>query len=352
MSGAGELQGIRFEIPEISGQASTTRIPSRMRLRSVYDLTLPHDRYIVKAKTRRERPQWDSRPLVRHGCPSFPNVISAAYWFLYGAVYQPGQSLPDDDIVMRIPRPEAWIDKVTFYPNSFTVAVRGTEVAGVRLEVRGDAGLYVDSNVDAADDLSFPLSSGLPSRLWIILSRCDRWLDYRDLDFRASSPWDNVSFEAGSTVEQIEALACRGESETIEYKVKLPVRDDDFLKTIAAFANGDGGVLIVGVSDNPVEIRGLVVDISAEMGRITNMIRDRISPEPVTRIESCEIESKQVVAIFVERGREPPYGVGPKKLVYYVRRSASTYPATQAEVCALVRQRDSQEKQDSSGLLW
>jgi hypothetical protein len=119
-------------------------------------------------------------------------------------------------------------------------------------------------------------SNKLHSRLWILLSREDRWLDYRDLDFRPSSPWDNVNFEAGSLVEQIEGLVYRGESETIEYKEKLPAKDDDFLKTIAAFANGDGGVLIIGVADNPVEVKGVIDDISAQTRRITNMIRDKI----------------------------------------------------------------------------
>src|SRR5205085_3626798 len=98
-----------------------------------------------------------------------------------------------------------------------------------------------------------------------------------------------ASFESGSLAEQIEGLAMRGESDTIEYKEQLPAKDKRFLKTIAAFANGKGGVLLIGVADDPVEIKGITEDINLLKERINNMIRDSISPPPASRIEVNEI---------------------------------------------------------------
>ena len=40
-----------------------------------------------------------------------------------------------------------------------------------------------------------------------------------------------------------------GESKNIEYKIILPDKSEKYMKTIVAFANTQGGKLIVGVDD-------------------------------------------------------------------------------------------------------
>ena len=40
-----------------------------------------------------------------------------------------------------------------------------------------------------------------------------------------------------------------GESKNIEYKVTLPDKSEKYMKTIVAFANTQGGKLVVGVDD-------------------------------------------------------------------------------------------------------
>ena len=40
-----------------------------------------------------------------------------------------------------------------------------------------------------------------------------------------------------------------GESKNIEYKITLPNKSEKYMKTIIAFANTQGGKLIVGVDD-------------------------------------------------------------------------------------------------------
>ena len=41
-----------------------------------------------------------------------------------------------------------------------------------------------------------------------------------------------------------------GESKNIEYKVTLPDKSEKYMKTIVAFANTQGGKLIVGVENS------------------------------------------------------------------------------------------------------
>lgn len=341
--GRGELQGISFSIPQLREQVERTRLTSHFRMNSIFDLPLPHVRYVVNSASSVEKPRPDSSPLIRQGCPSFPDLVSAAYFFLYGKTRLPGEELHHQDIVIRVPQSEAWIERLRLYPSSFSVDVHGTKVEAVRLEARGDNNLYLEKILSAEGSYDFSLPDGLPSHFWLMLSRNDQWLDYRTLDFSGRSslaPWDNVGVEAGSLAEQIAGLINRGESETIEYKGELPANDKDFLKTIAAFATADGGVLIIGVSDKPVAVIGVADDLNKLTRRITDAIRGNLVPEPVVKIEPCEIENKTVIAIFVEPCDEDPCAVGPSALVHYVRRNASTYPATTAEIRAMFRKFD------------
>jgi predicted HTH transcriptional regulator len=67
------------------------------------------------------------------------------------------------------------------------------------------------------------------------------------------------------------------------------------------------------------------------------MIHSILVPQPKFRLESCKIKGKQILALFVEQGDSPPYGVYPANPRYCVRRGATTQPATQAEVQGLAQ---------------
>ena len=47
----------------------------------------------------------------------------------------------------------------------------------------------------------------------------------------------------------VEDTMFSGESKNIEYKVSLPDKSEKYMKTIVAFANTQGGKLIVGVEE-------------------------------------------------------------------------------------------------------
>lgn len=52
----------------------------------------------------------------------------------------------------------------------------------------------------------------------------------------------------------VEDTLFSGESKNIEYKVTLPDKSDKYIKTIVAFANTQGGRLIVGIDDKTHQI--------------------------------------------------------------------------------------------------
>ena len=55
------------------------------------------------------------------------------------------------------------------------------------------------------------------------------------------------------TIEEI----VRGESKNVEFKVSLPKNSEKYIKTVVAYANTQGGKLIVGVADETREIVGV-----------------------------------------------------------------------------------------------
>ena len=55
------------------------------------------------------------------------------------------------------------------------------------------------------------------------------------------------------TIEDIK----QGESEVLEFKREFPDKERKVLKTIVAFANGNGGNVVIGVDDETLKIVGI-----------------------------------------------------------------------------------------------
>ena len=98
-----------------------------------------------------------------------------------------------------------------------------------------------------------------------------------------------------------------GESKNIEYKVTLPDKSEKYMKTIVAFANTQGGKLVVGVDDKTHEIVGVENDILFQlMDGIANAVSDSCMPQIIPDIEPQTVAKKTVIIVSVEAGKEPP----------------------------------------------
>ena len=99
-----------------------------------------------------------------------------------------------------------------------------------------------------------------------------------------------------------------GESKNMEYKVTLPDKSEKYMKTIVAFANTQGGKLIVGVDDKTHEIVGVENEILFQlMDGIANAISDSCMPQIIPDIEPQTIDGKTVIIVSVEAGKNRPY---------------------------------------------
>ena len=99
-----------------------------------------------------------------------------------------------------------------------------------------------------------------------------------------------------------------GESKNIEYKVTLPDKSEKYMKTVIAFANTQGGKLIIGVDDKTHQVIGVESDILFQlMDGIANAVSDSCMPQIIPDIEPQTIEGKDVIVVSVEAGKHRPY---------------------------------------------
>ena len=99
-----------------------------------------------------------------------------------------------------------------------------------------------------------------------------------------------------------------GESKNIEYKVTLPDKSEKYMKTSVAFANTQGGKLVVGVDDKTHEIVGVENEILFQlMDGIANAVSDSCMPQIIPDIEPQTVDEKTVIIVSVEAGKNRPY---------------------------------------------
>lgn len=127
------------------------------------------------------------------------------------------------------------------------------------------------------------------------------------------------------TAEAIKAMCRGGEGYNVEFKVSLPSKLRDLAQEVCAFANSEGGYILIGVDDKG-QIAGAEID-NPKRSAIQDLIRD-ISPNIHTSTYSVEVDGKIVWVIDVPSGKDKPYVFSG---AIYVRESANTQKLTTAE---------------------
>lgn len=92
------------------------------------------------------------------------------------------------------------------------------------------------------------------------------------------------------------------ESSKVELKRELT---DSFLKTVSAFANYGGGMIVFGISENGSVVG--IVDPEKTRLQLEHKINDSISPRPEFFLNTSSLEEKQIVELTVSKGKNAPY---------------------------------------------
>ena len=348
LSGVGpHARDYTVEIPALQEHVNWQRYPGYAQ----YDkgrVIWPHARYELYWPNRNIYVK-QSEFLVSDEYPFFPSFETALFDLIYRDAdwTQHSRMSASESFIIRIARPDSWLKNIHISSTALTVSVAGTETVGTFLEVRGPSSLHFKQRIEAEGSIVYQLTAELPSEWWVVLSRRGQCLDYyhhmpRWLSFSGGQP--NVTADPPDLAAKVQEWVTSGEGQTIEFKQEISDScKQRFLQTVAAFANENGGVILIGVPDNNPSIVGFTGDVDKEKLRLTNTIRDNLTAMPPVHPEHCEVEGKKVIVITVDPGEAVPYGIKPASPTghphYYVRHGASNYIAQPHQINAAVRQR-------------
>ena len=127
-----------------------------------------------------------------------------------------------------------------------------------------------------------------------------------------------------------------GEATAYDKKEKLEAgKPKIWLKSVSAFANGNGGTLIFGISDDD-RIVGLA-DAESDSEVISEYVKTRLDPVPDIHLEFKEIDGKKLILLHVKAGTETPYYyIGDKQRIAYIRIGNESVAADRLQLKALV----------------
>jgi len=105
------------------------------------------------------------------------------------------------------------------------------------------------------------------------------------------------------TEKQLRQLIQQGESQNIEFKSSLSLKNE-VGETISAFANTDGGVILIGVSD---ESKILGVDIGKKtVEDLANWVKENTDPQIYPDMKVHQVDGKNIVELSLKESSEKP----------------------------------------------
>jgi len=119
----------------------------------------------------------------------------------------------------------------------------------------------------------------------------------------------------------------KGEDSYTEFKEER-AHSDQLAAEIVAFANTEGGNLIVGVSDEG-EIIG-VTNLDKEMQRIDNICANNCEPTVYTTIEKLVIDDKKILIVKIPKSAQRPYRTN--RGIHYIRTASGKRIASPGEL--------------------
>ena len=141
---------------------------------------------------------------------------------------------------------------------------------------------------------------------------------------------------------ELKKLVAQGEGQHLEFKKKANF-PEKIVREIVAFANAEGGLLLLGVDDDG-ELSG-TRNIEGEAFVLSQAIKKCIRPYPCHDVEIIHLTPKKGIALFkIKEGQNKPYAVlesaesGKKKT--YIRLNDESLQASR-EMREIIRRRQS-----------
>lgn len=277
--------------------------------------------------------------LVTKSLPLYPDPFNAIQNELHVDLrrYEGWQN----KVVLLVPNYMARISHINIAKSHLSVHVETLETSSSGLTGK----LYVEYPI-GSDNTEFLFDRDVvdislrdrPSQIWLYLLDRDEGnvLDYRRVRLGWGRPPSQEGVTLDITLDDLREIIEQGENETVEFKLQAKGRDpsgDELVETVVAFANGQGGIILVGIDDNR-NIAG-VSSASNTKKAVESIIRRRCDPVPQYSIDSRKVDDKPIVLVSVFEGRHKPYlvrGKGP-----YIRVGSNDYTPLKYELDELMK---------------
>lgn len=265
----------------------------------------------------------DSPALISLGDdPFFPSEGDGQAWFLYNSSWDRTKTYPILELAIFDNR--AYIIGVDIEGDTYVIRCKGELLTSCKIELyTSQLQLYSCS----AKEINPIKIESRPNRISFFLTYRGEWLDRRDIDLTLPSYFipSDINYQSDEILGIKELISRHGESKTLEFKEKLDNSNTEknrLLQTIVAFANTEGGRIILGVTDEGiiknVELKGL-------REQIQNIIEVHVDGSPTVDFLPELIDGKNILIIQVHEGIDKPYAlnIDGNKPLFYVRRDAS-----------------------------
>jgi len=247
--------------------------------------------------------------LIKEGLPAYPDLTAATRAFLH---LDRNYNLANPfGIIFTVPDYRARIVSMEIMENHLTVTIEQKESSLDDLLLKF---FYRNENTE----LDLPETSvkntnrieipNFPDELHVYLydKKSDEVLDYRQYGNHNTERQEGIIVKTSR--EQIESMLIAKEGKEIEFKSKL---DSEFLESVVAFANTDGGTILLGV-DNRANVIGFHDDYASTEKRIRGMISGGCEPQIDVDIQQVTYQNQPLIIVKVKKGLDKPYLVKEK----------------------------------------
>ncbi len=260
--------------------------------------------YLVVSVSAGERSYLDLQPpLQSPGKPYFPSVTAALAEKVFGVSPTEMQRGQAAQVLVRIPDHRARIVAVDVHDDGVHVEVgscKPAELVGFVLR----AAWRQEPETIEWERYDYPLTQpetviletgGVPAE--IVVAMVDA--EGQEIDRRSwNEQFGRPTQEPGSLDAFVARWLTEGEHEQLEYKQTLKEASTrtSFAETVAAFANGAGGTVLVGVDDE-----GRAVGYTAAKARdqVANIVGELVEETPNLDVQEVEIDGRPLIVVMV-----------------------------------------------------
>jgi len=295
--------------------------------------------------------------LNRKGLPFYPTVQAAFAEILYGLPPIDVQNF-SPHLLVRLPDLRGRFGRVRFEDGSIQLAVdegkpdgcNGCQVLATWRRSPGDAEWKrADVQIKAAQTATVETQE-IPAEFWALLvDPAGGTLDR----YGWSETLGQQPEMLGSLTARVARWLTEGEHQQLEYKQELGSKANrSFAETVAAFANGSGGIILIGVADDASVIGYGPPKVEDQ---VANIVREQVLEPATVEVEKVSFEEKPLYVVTVPAGDPAlkPFRVGGRVMV---RVLGTTREATTAEIRRLVSEAEQMTRDRSlqgvTGLRW